>query len=251
MNHPVVWPYPTLIAHRGAGRQAPENTLAAMRLGAAYNYKMMEYDVKLSKDGIPILLHDDDLLRTSNMTGCAGELNFVELAACDAGAWHSAAFAGEPIPTLHAIAAYTITNTLHSNIEIKPHTGTDAGTGRQVALLASQLWASASLPPLLSSFSEIALKAAMHAAPHLPRALLFEHTPPTDWLERVQRLSCVAVNLNNHYVTQALIQRILDAGLAVTVWTVNDPIRMRQLFDWGCHAIFTDEVQSISPHNMP
>ncbi len=60
------WPYPQRIAHRGAGKLAPENTLAAFRLGAHYGYRMFECDVKLSLDGVPFLLHDDDLLRTTN-----------------------------------------------------------------------------------------------------------------------------------------------------------------------------------------
>src|SRR3546814_3373482 len=73
------WPYPALIAHRGAGRQAPENTLAAMRMGAAHGFMMMEYDVKLSRDGIALLLHDDTLDRTSNATGNAADKSWAEL----------------------------------------------------------------------------------------------------------------------------------------------------------------------------
>lgn len=248
MNLPsAAWPYPKLIAHRGAGLHAPENTLAAIRTGAAHGYTMMEYDVKLSQDGVAILLHDDDVSRTSNSTGCAADHTLAELSCMDFGAWHSPTFAGEPIATLCSIAAYTIANNIHSNIEIKPHTGTDTHTGHQVAMLASELWAHASLPPLLSSFSEPALAAAMEAAPHLPRALLLEHELPADWSDKAQRLGCSGLNLNNKYATEAVIRQILAAGLTVTVWTVNDSHRMHQLLDWGCHAVFTDEVQAISP----
>src|SRR5690606_556430 len=146
------WPYPRLIAHRGAGRQAPENTLASMRLGAGHGFLMMEEDVKLSRDGVAVLLHDDPMDRTSNGSGRASEQTFAELTRFDFGAWHSPSYASEPIPSLHAIAAYTIANGIHSNIEIKPTTGSEAETGRQVALLAQALWRDASLPPLLSSF---------------------------------------------------------------------------------------------------
>ncbi len=251
MNHPIVWPYPKLIAHRGAGKHAPENTLAAMRLGVALGYQMVEYDVKLSKDGIAILLHDDSLQRTSNSTACAGNLDFKELVSVDAGSWHSPAYAGEPIPTLQSIAAYTIANHIHSNIEIKPHTGRDTETGHRVASLAKELWANASLPPLLSSFSESALAAAMQAAPQLPRALLFENKLPSNWQERTRKLACVAVNLNDDYITKALVQDILSTGLALSVWTVNSHARVQQLFDWGCHAVFTEEIRAISPRDFP
>src|SRR5690606_33557813 len=89
------WPYPALIAHRGAGRHAPENTLAAFRLGAHHGFMMMEYDVKLSRDGVALLLHDDTLDRTSNTQGNAADHTWAELAAVDAGSWHSAEYAGE------------------------------------------------------------------------------------------------------------------------------------------------------------
>uniref|UniRef100_A0A1I7YBE7 GP-PDE domain-containing protein n=1 Tax=Steinernema glaseri TaxID=37863 RepID=A0A1I7YBE7_9BILA len=207
MNHH--WPYPALIAHRGAGKIAPENTLAAMRIGAQNGFRMMEYDVKLSRDAVPVLLHDDDLDRTSNGQGMASRLTLAELSALDFGAWHSSAYAGEPIPTLSSIAAFTLANQVHSNIEIKPTTGDEAETGRQVALAAQALWAQASLPPLLSSFSEAALEAAQHAVPTLPRALLIEEEVPADWPERLERLGCMGLNLNDRFVTQALLGRLL------------------------------------------
>lgn len=249
-NRPAIWPYPKLIAHRGAGKQAPENTLAAMRAGADYGYKMMEYDVKFSKDDVAILLHDDDVARTSNSTGLAAELSLKELASIDFGAWHSNRFAGEPIATLQSVANYTLANSIHSNIEIKPHTGLEAATGAGVASLAQKLWAGASLPPLLSSFSEAALEAAMQAAPDLPRALLIAKELPDNWLERVQRLGCIGLNLNNRYTTQAMVQQIMDAGLTLAVWTVNDAARAQELLAWGCHAVFTDEVHTISPATL-
>ncbi|NYT60890.1 glycerophosphodiester phosphodiesterase [Alcaligenaceae bacterium] len=241
------WPYPKLIAHRGAGRHAPENTLSSMRLGASHGYTMMEYDVKLSKDGIAILLHDDTVDRTSNGSGSAAAKTFNELALLDVGAWHSKAYAGETIPTLQSIAAYTLANGICSNIEIKPCSGTEAETGRQVARLAQALWADADAPPLLSSFSELALEAAMQAAPDLPRALLLDGEPPSNWQERAQRLKCMGLNLDHEYTTPALVQSVRQAGYTLAIWTVNDPARIQELFDWGCDAVVTDEVASIKP----
>src|SRR5690606_34359979 len=105
--------------------------------------------------------------------------------------------------SLHSIAAFTRANHIHSNIEIKPHTGLDAETGKYVSRLARSLWAGAALPPLLSSFSEIALQAALDEAPELPRALLISKEVPADWAERVQRLKCQGLNLNDRYTTRA------------------------------------------------
>lgn len=161
-----MWPYPKIIAHRGAGHLAPENTLSAVRLAASYGLTMVEYDVALSRDEVPILLHDRALTRTSNGQGNADELSFAEMARFDFGGWHSAPYSGEPLATLYSIAAFTLANGLCSNIEIKPQAGREARTGEVVATVAAALWRQASTPPLLSSFSEPALQAARKAAPN-------------------------------------------------------------------------------------
>lgn len=236
------WPYPKFIAHRGAGHAAPENTLAAMRVGARLGHTMVEYDVKLSLDGVPVLLHDDTVDRSSNGQGRACDLTYRELAKLDFGRWHSREYAGEPIPTLYAIAAFTQANNLCSNIEIKPSTGTDADTGRRIAQFAAQLWSNADVLPLISSFSESALQAALRAAPHLPRALLLGETVPRDWPERLQRLRCVALNVRETAVTAALAREVHDKGYKIAAWTVDEPARARELFEWGCDALFTNDI---------
>ncbi|WP_323017395.1 glycerophosphodiester phosphodiesterase [Castellaniella sp.] len=244
--HPV-WPWPAFIAHRGGGRLAPENTLAAMRTGVAHGFRMAEYDVKLSRDGVPFLLHDDRIDRTSDGQGVAGELNWSALAQFDFGAWHGPDFAGEPAPTLLSIARYTQARGMHSNIEIKPTTGDDHGTGIAVARAAAQLWAGAALPPLLSSFSETALEAARSAAPDLPRALLIEGPVPADWRARQTGLGCIGLNIDTRHADQALVRDILDQGATLAVWTVNDLDRAHELLSWGCHAIFTDALDLLGP----
>ena len=83
----TAWPYPRWIAHRGAGKLAPENTLAAFRLGASHGYRAFECDVKLSADGVPFLLHDTTLERTTSGQGTASQLTWGELSRLDAGGW--------------------------------------------------------------------------------------------------------------------------------------------------------------------
>lgn len=245
-THPD-WPYPALIAHRGAGRHAPENTLSSMRLGTQHGFTMMEYDVKLSADEVLILLHDDTIDRTSNSTGAASALSLKALSDIDFGAWHSAAYAGEPIATLYAIACYTRANGVHSNIEIKPSTGDEARTGQLVAARAAELWQHADLPPLLSSFSEASLDAARAAAPHLPRALLIEGKIPRDWHNRMLALGCRGINIDEREASRELVEEILAQGCTLAIWTVNTPQRARELLRWGCHAIFTDDITRTTP----
>lgn len=184
------WPYPHIVAHRGGGKLAPENTLAAIDVGAQYGHTMIEFDAKLSKDGEIFLLHDDNPERTSNGWGVAGELNWQDLLRVDAGGWFSGEFKGEPLPLLSQVAERCRKHGMMANIEIKPTTGSGRLTGRVVALAARELWAGMT-PPLLSSFEIEALEAAQAAAPELPRGLLLDKWRE-DWRELTTRLGCVS-----------------------------------------------------------
>ncbi|ATJ86288.1 glycerophosphodiester phosphodiesterase [Ralstonia solanacearum] len=240
------WPYPRAIAHRGAGKLAPENTLAAFRHGASFGYRMFEFDVKLSGDGVAVLLHDATLERTTSGHGRVDALSFSQIAQLDAGSWHSPAFAGEPVPTLAAIARYLCANGCLANIEIKPVPGAEWRTGAAVALDARSLWTGVGVPPLLSSFSEEALAAAREAAPELPRALLLD-TLPADWLDRLRALDCVALDANHRALTPEVIATAHAAGFRVCCYTVNDVERARLLWGAGLDSLITDWVDRIAP----
>jgi len=159
------WPYPKLFAHRGGGSLAPENTLAAVKLGQSLGYHAHEFDVKLSKDNVALLLHDATLERTTNGKGRACDLTWKELSAFDAGSWHSAAFRGEPIASFEAVAKQLVAMGDMANVEIKPTPGFERETGAVVAREAAKRWKGAKVPPLLSSFAFEALLAAKKAAP--------------------------------------------------------------------------------------
>ena len=246
MNEPPAWPYPRLAAHRGAGKLAPENTLAAFRLGHAHGYRMAELDAKLSADGVVFLLHDPTLERTTSGSGRADALSWRELAQLDAGAWHSAQYAGEPIPTLATIARWSRANGVVLNIEIKPTPGRERETGAAIALDCQSLWANAGDLPLLSSFAEAALAAARDVAPELPRAYLTDRLPE-DWRDRVTRLGCMAVDVKHTLLTRERVAEFRAAGLRVCAWTVNDPARAHELLAWGVDTVITDAVDAISP----
>jgi glycerophosphoryl diester phosphodiesterase len=240
------WPYPLWIAHRGAGKLAPENTLAAFRLGAQHGYRAFECDVKLSLDGVPFLLHDDTLERTSNASGVAGDRPWSELSQLDAGSWHSRTFAGEPLVGLAAIAAYCLRNRHALNIEIKPSPGHERRTGEVVAREAARLWAGQAVPPLLSSFKPDSLDGAMAGGPELPRALLVE-TPWDGWLERALSLACVAVVANYKLFDRALVDRLHGSGLRALAYTVNDDASAKQLLALGLDGLITDAVDRFVP----
>ncbi len=248
------WPYPRWIAHRGAGKLAPENTLAAFRLGASYGYRMFECDVKLSADDVAFLMHDATLQRTTNAraklgagnSAVGGDHPWGMLSQLDAGGWHSRVFAGEPLPTLDAIAAFCIRNGYFLNIEIKPTPGTAQHTGEVVAHEVARLWANQTVPPLLTSFEPDALRGAMEAKADLPRGLLLD-TLWTGWLETALMLDCKAIVCNHALWDRSSVTQAQSAGFRTLSYTVNDEWAAQRLMDLGTDGIITDRVDLFSP----
>ena len=250
----MAWPYPKWVAHRGAGQLAPENTLAAFRLGASYGYRMFECDVKLSADGVPFLMHDAELARTTNANDrlgagadpIGGKHPWSTLSQLDAGQWHSRNFAGEPLATLDNLAQYILANRYFLNIEIKPTPGVERQTGEVVATEAARLWRDAESLPLMTSFKPDALYGAYAAAPHLPRGLLLEHLTP-DWLQTALQLDCVAIVCNYKLWDEGTVRAAKAAGFHTLSYTVNDDFVARRLTDLGTDSIITDRVDLFSP----
>ena len=247
VKHCADWPYPCWIAHRGAGTLAPENTLAAFRLGAEHGFAMFECDVQLSHDGEPFLLHDAELVRTTNGQGQASSLSWDSLSRLDAGSWHSRGHAGEPLLRMEALARWTQALGLMVNLEIKPsEPSLAARTGEVVAARAQQWWASSDVKPLLSSFSLEALAAAAAAAPELPRASLIDRWRP-EALDEARALGCVALVVHQAFLNDRRIELIHEAGLKAMAYTVNDAERAGTLWLAGVDALITDRVDLFEP----
>jgi glycerophosphoryl diester phosphodiesterase len=240
------WPYPLWIAHRGAGKLAPENTLAAFRVGAQHGYRAFECDVKLSADGVPFLLHDATLDRTTAGQGKAGDKTWSELSRLDAGGWHSRAYAGEPMPTLEAVSSYLQRNGFLLDLEIKPTPGLELQTGQVVGREVMRLWADAPIPPLFTSFRPEALQGARETAPHIPRGLLLD-TLWDGWFNVAQALECAAVVTHYNLMNAELLSKLHAAGLRGLVYTVNDPSVAQWLIDLGIDGIVTDAVDKFPP----
>lgn len=240
------WPYPRWVAHRGAGKLAPENTLAAFRLGAAHGYRMFECDAKLSADGVAFLMHDAELDRTTNGRGIGGEQPWSELSQLDAGGWHSRAFAGEPLATLENLARFCLASNHLLNIEIKPTPGTERETGEAVAQQSARLWQGAAIPPLLTSFQVESLKGAQAVAPDLPRGLLLDKLW-TGWLEAATGLECAAIVCNHKLWDAGTVAQVHGAGMRALSYTVNDEQAAQRLVALGTDGIITDRVDLFSP----
>ena len=247
-----MWPYPRILAHRGGGALAPENTLAAVRRGMEAGFRAIEFDVMLARDGVPVVLHDPKLGRTVAGRGSVAEIDALDLAARDAGSWFGPDYAGEPVPLFVEFAQFCKSHGVWMNIEIKPVPGHDARTGSVVARLAAAMFAdelaagALARAPLLSSFSEAALEAARDAAPHVPRAWLVEALP-RDWERRARALGAAAIHTGHTRLTARQALEVKAAGFGLFCYTVNAPARARELFGWGVDGLCTDRIDLIGP----
>ena len=248
MNVPrPLWPYPRIVAHRGGGLLAPENTLAGIRLARNLGFGGVEFDVKLTADGVPVLMHDDTLERTTDGSGTVAQTSYKEITRFDAGGWFGNEFSGEPVPSFAAASALCREAGVWANIEIKPSPGQERATGEAVARMTKLLWTGSHPLPLLSSFSALALEAAAVESPELPRALLVVE-PPSNWLAQLERLQCVAMHVSHPHLDATLVKALHGSGRGVLTYTVNDSEIALDLLGWGVDALVTDQLDAITPN---
>jgi glycerophosphoryl diester phosphodiesterase len=246
------WPYPRILAHRGGGALAPENTMAGLRRGMGAGFRAIEFDVMLARDGLPVVMHDPFLGRTVPGSGHVFDYDALELAAMDAGGWFGAAFEGEPVPLFVEFAQFCKAHGVWMNIELKPAPGHEIETGGAVARIAAAMFADElaagrlAAAPLLSSFSHEALASAREVAPQLPRACLMSELPP-DWERRAREVEAVAIHVNHRHLTKQQALEVRAAGFGLFCYTVNDAARARELLGWGVDAFCTDRIDLIGP----
>lgn len=258
MSMKTAWPYKKIVAHRGAGTMAPENTLAGFRVGLQHGYHAFETDAMLTKDGVAILMHDPKFGRTIADTRSVPELTAAEIRQLDAGRWYSPFYAGEPPAGFEQAVRWCRANDVWLNIEIKPAPGFERETGEVVGKLTTELYAdlireggaqaNGIVPqaPLFSSFKPDALRGAKETAPNLPRGLLVD-VMPDNWRELLDEIDCVALHCNHTRLTQALIDEVHAMGRWIFCYTVNDPKRVAELFRMGVDGLCTDRLDLVHP----
>ena len=228
------WMLPRWFAHRGGGTLAPENTLAGLRLAVAMGYRAVEFDVMLSGDGTPVLIHDETVERTTNGRGAVSELSDSALFELDAGG-------GERIPRFADAADFCLAHRLLANVEIKPATGFDGATAQIVARMTASRWCGAAMKPLISSFSLAALEIARDLAPEIPRGVLYEDVP-ADWLSELRRLGAVSLHCDAERLSDTVLAEAAEAAVPVLCYTVNSENQAKHLVDRGVSAMFTDRL---------
>ncbi|WP_020401917.1 glycerophosphodiester phosphodiesterase [Gracilimonas tropica] len=233
----------TVIAHRGASAYYPENTMSAFKAALEMGAEMIEADVSLSKDGVPVVIHDEELRRTTNGSGLVSDHTVEELKRLDAGAWFGQAHAGEQIPTLEELLTLA-TGKIALNIEIKPEAVGKTpfgGIEEKVVSLVEQYGMRDYV--LYSSFAYKAIKHFHEINVDIPVALLYDKKQSSGrrLTQLVADYDADAFNCSYWQYSKKWAEEAKEAQIPIFVYTVNDERKMRKVIQRGASGIFTDK----------
>jgi glycerophosphoryl diester phosphodiesterase len=229
---------PLIIAHRGASGYAPENTLAAIRKAIELGCRMIELDVRLSADELPVVIHDGTLARTAGDPRRVNQLTFKQLRQLDVGSWFAPECAGERIPTL-AEALSAIPDTMTVNIELKPNAqGQIHRLTEQVSAVIAEQRAERRV--LCSSFAHKVLWALRRRFFTLPLGYLIEGRVAQEHFTEAKGLQASVLILQGQWTTPAVIRQARANHLKVFSYTINRPLQMKQLLRRGVDGIMTN-----------
>jgi glycerophosphoryl diester phosphodiesterase len=230
---------PPIIAHRGARIDAPENTLASISLAKEQGASWVEVDVKLTRDGVPILMHDDQLKRTTNGKGAVMDTDWADIQTLDAGGWFSRQYKGEPVPHLRDVIELVLDLGLNINFEIKPCKGRGAETTRAAFKEIGLLWPKNRPPPIISSFDKTSIDIARALQPAWPRSLAFD-VWPRDCGALVRDYELSAFTVDADLLNENRLSLLSGLEMPVLAYTVNDPLMGKRLLQQGVAALFSD-----------
>ncbi|MBW7477005.1 glycerophosphodiester phosphodiesterase [Paenibacillus oenotherae] len=220
MNNPCV-------AHRGASGHAPENTLAAIREALAYPYvQWIELDVQLSLDGIPVVIHDSLLNRTTNAVGRVADYTAAAMSRIDAGRWYGRRFAGEGVPLLEQVLQET-KGRCRLNIELKTYGGLYPGLEQGVVQLLHDH--GLQHEAVITSFDGEALRKVRQLSGDIRTGLIVDKITPAAAVTELRQLDAGLLSIGYRSVSQELMARMHGEGIAVMAWTVNHMAAMRRL----------------------
>jgi len=237
---------PKIIGHRGACGYAPENTLVSIQTAADMGCEWVELDVKLTSDDVPIIFHDDDLQRTTGFEGLVKDIPYSVIKELDAGSWFADSFVGEKIPTLEQALELIIELGLGLNLEIKPCAGREVETAQIALDLLSQYWDDHD-KIMISSFSEVSLETVADMVDGDWAIGYLMDEVPEHWRDMAKHLGAATVNINGNRddLTRDFIEDIIDEGYGIMAYTINNPMRAKELIQWGVDGVFTDEPDVI------
>ncbi|PRX49267.1 glycerophosphoryl diester phosphodiesterase [Prauserella shujinwangii] len=230
---------PLTVAHRGYSSAAPENTLAAVAAGIRARSEYVEIDAHTTADGVPVVMHDSTVDRTTNGTGAVSALTADHVTGLDAGSWFSPAFAGQRVPTLGAVLDLVKDSGSTLLLEVKgPETRAETG-----GIVAEVLERGMAEQVLLQSFDEQVLRHARELAPEIPRGLL-RSALDANPVATARSLGVVAYNPSANALLgrPGVVADLNEAGIAVMPYTVDDAARWQRLTELGVDAVITNRA---------
>ncbi len=229
---------PLVIAHRGASMYAPENTIAAFELAVEMGADAIELDTMLTADGIPVVIHDQSLERTTNESGNVSSMTVAEIKLLDAGSRFEVRFTEEKIPTLEEVFS-AVGKEILINVELKNYTSPFDRLPETVVALVMKKGLSDRV--LLSSFNPIALIKAQKASEEIRRAALIGGGPKIARGIIEAFTDYFALHPEVSLVNQGVVDKHHAAGHQVNVWTVNEESEMMKLLSMGVDGLITDK----------
>ena len=230
-------------AHRGASTIAPENTLTAFRKALEAGADGLEFDVQLSKDGVPVVIHDEKLDRTTSGSGLVKDYTLTELQTFDAGSWYSSEFTGLAIPTLDQLFDEFLVSDLLFNIELK--SGIVLYPGIEEAVLKSICDRNLEERVIISSFNHYSLVTCRELNPEVRIGILYVAGLYEPW-NYAKALGCYSVHpLFYHLQHPEIVIGFREHNLPVYAWTVNETAYMELMVAGGIEAIITDRPQDL------
>ena len=224
-----------VIAHRGASGHAPENTLAAFKRAVAMGATFIETDLQMSRDARLVAIHDATLNRTTNGEGLVHDMTLADLRRLDAGSWFGSEYAGERIPTLEEILAFSKKNDVVFYLELKPQ----GSWGGEHALIGA-LRESGEIPrAVVISFDAAVVLNLRKIEPTLMTGLLYDGQIE-DPLDKAVDVGARQLLVRGDLVTPVLLTGARKKDLQVVCWTVNHPAHMRALIGAGIDGIMSD-----------
>ncbi|GAB5389010.1 MAG: glycerophosphodiester phosphodiesterase family protein [Alphaproteobacteria bacterium] len=241
---------PPVLGHRGSRMHAPENTLAGIRSAHEQGCRGVELDVKITRDGVPVLLHDDSVDRTTTGTGNAYAIDARDMVALDAGTPFSPDFAGEPVPYLRDAIALVLDLGLVLNLEIKPDAGKAVETTQAALDVLGKMWPDDRPPPLISSFHAWSVGESMRLRPDWPRGLIMDERAP-DWQKLVGELQLSSLHPAHAREDDAGFAEMMATGCKILTYTCNEADRAQHLLSLGVTSVITDTPKTLFDAGIP
>ncbi|KGX86006.1 glycerophosphodiester phosphodiesterase [Pontibacillus litoralis] len=227
-----------IIAHRGASKIAPENTMPAFKLASKIGADGIETDVQLTKDNIPILIHDETLKRTTNGQGYVKDFTCDELKQLDAGAWFSDKYVGTQILTLEQFLKWAQKeNSFTIHLELK----TNIIEYKHIESLVLEQIKHFNLEnnTIISSFNPQSIKQMGHLTTKVETALLLSQRTKKP-LDYVKQIGADGLHIRYSLLTKRLVEESNQHTIPIRVYTVNRPTQLMRCYKWKCNGLFTD-----------